>query len=77
MALLYHPDVNTTRLYFGTDTHAQSILVGAVLACVLTIVQRAVAGREWTLRSARSSAAAWWPSPGLWAWSCSSFSPAP
>ena len=40
MALLYHPGANTTRLYFGTDTHAQSILVGAALACVLTLVQR-------------------------------------
>ena len=40
MAVLYHPGGNTTRLYFGTDTHAQSILVGAVLACVLTLVQR-------------------------------------
>ncbi len=40
MALLYRPAANTTRLYFGTDTHAQSILVGAVLACVLTLVQR-------------------------------------
>ena len=34
------PAANTTRLYFGTDTHAQSILVGAALACVLTLVQR-------------------------------------
>ena len=40
MALLYHPGVNITRLYFGTDTHAQSILVGSVLACVLTLVLR-------------------------------------
>ena len=40
MALLYHPGANITRLYFGTDTHAQSILVGAVLACGLTLVQR-------------------------------------
>jgi len=40
MALMYHPGANITRLYFGTDTHAQSILVGAVLACVLTLVQR-------------------------------------
>ena len=40
MALLYHPGANITRLYFGTDTHAQSILVGAVLACALTLVQR-------------------------------------
>ncbi len=40
MAWLYHPGMNTTRLYFGTDTHAQSILVGSALACVLTLVQR-------------------------------------
>ncbi|HEX7442959.1 MAG TPA: acyltransferase, partial [Acidimicrobiales bacterium] len=40
MFWLYGPRANITRLYFGTDTHAQSILVGAVLACALTLVQR-------------------------------------
>src|ERR1700722_17614840 len=40
MALLYRPTANLTRLYFGTDTHAQSILVGASLACGLTLIQR-------------------------------------
>ena len=40
MTWLYHPGANITRLYFGTDTHAQSILVGSVLACILTLVQR-------------------------------------
>ena len=40
MALLYNPSTgNDTRIYFGTDTHAQSILVGSALACLLTIVQ--------------------------------------
>ncbi len=39
MALFYHPGQDTTRLYFGTDTHAQSILIGACVACVLTLVQ--------------------------------------
>jgi peptidoglycan/LPS O-acetylase OafA/YrhL len=39
MALLYQPASNTTRLYFGTDTHAQSILVGSALACALTTIQ--------------------------------------
>ena len=39
MALLYPPTVNTTRLYFGTDTHAQSILIGSILACAMTMVQ--------------------------------------
>ena len=31
MALLYNP-TNINRLYFGTDTHAQSVLVGATFA---------------------------------------------
>jgi peptidoglycan/LPS O-acetylase OafA/YrhL len=39
MGLLYSPTANITRLYFGTDTHAQSILVGAVLACAMTLIQ--------------------------------------
>lgn len=39
MAILYSPTVDVTRLYFGTDTHAQSILIGAAMACVLTMVQ--------------------------------------
>jgi len=38
MALLYHPGMNLTRLYYGTDTHAQSLLVGATLAVVLAMV---------------------------------------
>jgi peptidoglycan/LPS O-acetylase OafA/YrhL len=36
MALLYNPE-NTNRLYFGTDTRAQSILVGASLAVGLAV----------------------------------------
>ena len=36
MALLYNPtDIN--RLYFGTDTHAQSVLIGATLAVGLRL----------------------------------------
>ena len=30
--LLYRPAADPSRVYFGTDTHAQSVLVGAVLA---------------------------------------------
>jgi peptidoglycan/LPS O-acetylase OafA/YrhL len=37
MAVLY-TGTNDTRLYYGTDTHAQSILTGAALAVVLAIV---------------------------------------
>ena len=40
MAVLYHPGTNVTRIYVGTDTHAQSILIGSALACGLTMVQR-------------------------------------
>ena len=36
MALLYNP-TNINRLYFGTDTHAQSVLVGATLAICLRL----------------------------------------
>ncbi len=39
MALLYSPAGNTTRIYFGTDTHAQSILVGTALACAVALRQ--------------------------------------
>ena len=39
MALLYNPAGNTTRIYFGTDTHAQSILVGTALACAVALRQ--------------------------------------
>ena len=39
MVLLYSPKANITRLYFGTDTHAQSILIGAAMACSMTIIQ--------------------------------------
>lgn len=35
MAVLYHSGAGSSRLYYGTDTHAQSILVGAALAAAL------------------------------------------
>jgi peptidoglycan/LPS O-acetylase OafA/YrhL len=38
MALLYHPGMDPTRLYYGTDTHAQCLLVGASLAVVLALI---------------------------------------
>ena len=49
MAALFVPGGDQTRLYFGTDTHAQSILVGAALACGLTIVQQRRGGRGMTV----------------------------
>ena len=55
MAWLFRSGANTTRIYFGTDTHAQSVLVGATLACVLTLVDRR-RGRIGTDPEARSPA---------------------
>ncbi len=34
MALLYHPGFNPNRVYYGTDTRAFSLLIGAALALV-------------------------------------------
>jgi len=38
MAVLYPAGGNLTRLYYGTDTHAQCLLVGAALAVALVLV---------------------------------------
>jgi peptidoglycan/LPS O-acetylase OafA/YrhL/lysophospholipase L1-like esterase len=35
MAVLYHPGHDPSRVYYGTDTRAQSLLVGAMLAMLL------------------------------------------
>lgn len=40
MDLLYHPGSDPTRLYYGTDTHAQCLLVGAALAVSLALWAR-------------------------------------
>jgi peptidoglycan/LPS O-acetylase OafA/YrhL len=56
MALLYNP-TNINRLYFGTDTHAQSILVGATLAIGLRLwAERRRKGDEqdWQARTPRA-----------------------
>ncbi len=39
MAHLYRAGANVTRIYYGTDTHAQSILVGCALAAILAILK--------------------------------------
>jgi len=35
MAVLYHPGQDPSRVYYGTDTRAQSLLIGAALAVLL------------------------------------------
>jgi peptidoglycan/LPS O-acetylase OafA/YrhL len=52
MALLFRPGTDASRVYFGTDTHAQSVLVGAALSIVLFIWRPrldAVHRRVWSL----------------------------
>ncbi|MGH8995440.1 MAG: acyltransferase family protein, partial [Acidimicrobiales bacterium] len=44
MALLYRPSGNLTRLYYGTDTHAQALLIGATLAVALELLGRRAGG---------------------------------
>jgi peptidoglycan/LPS O-acetylase OafA/YrhL len=58
MADLYHSGATQTRLYYGTDTHAQSILVGCALATVLTMVKRR-RGTDSLVPVARSPRSRW------------------
>jgi len=39
MAILYRTGASATRLYYGTDTHAQSLLVGTALAVSLVSIR--------------------------------------
>ena len=34
MVLLYNPGIDPSRVYYGTDTRAMELLIGAALACV-------------------------------------------
>ena len=34
MVVLYHPGLDPSRVYYGTDTRAQELLIGAALAMV-------------------------------------------
>jgi peptidoglycan/LPS O-acetylase OafA/YrhL len=43
MAMLYHDGDDPSRIYFGTDTRAYTLLIGAVLATVATFWPRAIA----------------------------------
>ena len=56
MAALYRSGAGPSRLYYGTDTHAQSILVGAALAGLLALRPR-IAGRVATAPVAAAAAA--------------------
>jgi peptidoglycan/LPS O-acetylase OafA/YrhL len=48
MYVLYHPAVDATRVYEGTDTRACGLLIGAALAMAWPSVVASGAGRTWT-----------------------------
>jgi peptidoglycan/LPS O-acetylase OafA/YrhL len=66
MALLFHPHVDPSRLYYGTDTRAQDILTGAALGIALfrrgpVSGQRARVGLSWmAVAGAAVFVGEWW-----------------
>jgi peptidoglycan/LPS O-acetylase OafA/YrhL len=59
MAYLYRCGASVSRLYYGTDTHAQGILLGAALAAAtFGAARRAGGGRGGTARPSRRTAPA-------------------
>ena len=46
MAVVYRPDADPSRVYYGTDTRSHVIMAGALLAVGLAAWRRRVAGRE-------------------------------
>ncbi len=59
MAVRFRPHTATTRLYFGTDTHAQSLLVGVALACLFACSPQVVAKARALAPRTRSTAGTW------------------
>ncbi|MBB4134398.1 peptidoglycan/LPS O-acetylase OafA/YrhL [Gordonia humi] len=56
MVLLYRPDVDPSRVYFGSDTHVFGLLAGVVLALVIT-TPAADAADSWPRRIGARTAA--------------------
>lgn len=59
MGLLYHPGIDPARVYYGTDTRAQSLLIGAALALIIgsRAPARTIAGRGTLISGAVAGAA--------------------
>jgi peptidoglycan/LPS O-acetylase OafA/YrhL len=58
MALLYSPNVDATRVYYGTDTHCFGLAIGAALAvATYTMPETALGVSRWTRRLAPVPAA--------------------
>jgi peptidoglycan/LPS O-acetylase OafA/YrhL len=51
MAVIYIPGADPSRVYYGTDTHASAVLIGAALALTWPLRQLRTARREDTARA--------------------------
>jgi peptidoglycan/LPS O-acetylase OafA/YrhL len=51
MAAIYMPGTDPSRVYYGTDTHASALLIGAAIALSFPLRQLRTAQREDTLRA--------------------------
>jgi hypothetical protein len=66
MALLYQPEVDPSRLYYGTDTRATGLLVGAALALVWAPWRAALAPRLQSVQHRSRLRRRWgWTTPRL------------
>jgi peptidoglycan/LPS O-acetylase OafA/YrhL len=63
MAHLYVPDVDPSRVYYGTDTRAHELLIGAALAAAMSVAA------SWETRIERSARLLAWPAAALVLWS--------
>ena len=71
MALVFHPASNATRVYFGTDTHAQCLLVGAALAAAIALWRRGGSSSVVSVRGRRLLGVVGLLGGGVCAWSWS------
>lgn len=56
MALIYTPGDDPTRVYYGTDTHAFGLLIGAILSLLVTSLHRDPHADSWPIGGKRISA---------------------
>ncbi|WP_308607122.1 acyltransferase family protein [uncultured Corynebacterium sp.] len=58
MALLFTPGEDPTRVYYGTDTHAFGLLIGALLSLLLTSTSKEAKADSWASTSTGVAAGA-------------------
>ena len=73
MASLYLAGASTSRLYYGTDTRAQALLVGSLLGALASEPDLRIVGRDWAATRSGRIGGAMSGSAGagvlVWAWS--------